>query len=399
MSNPILVLAIDLDYTIVNSRTSDFNNIDYNGTTTDANGKLKSNDSHMWLYYLNIIMTAAENRGFTLVPLLLTAKKDGVPDFLVARVAQALQSVMRPRTKNGIPTPISADDPTYYAMRHIDENCYKVQIPYAPDANSGYEIDMYQTVMYANHTDLIAPVHICYNNTKDGLEKITSKTAVLNIIKQYFNIPSANVFLLDDEAMHQTNARKAGYNTINAGNLSILRRHTVQERADACREILKETQSRILERITQLQAQKNPTNNVRSSSYQIAGADEDLSENSSKNNDAASSPNIVVLGSTMSPQSEHHPSAPPGSAQSERLGAASSRSDESGSDRFQSYHSNSAGPQSEQLGSVSSQSQLSDPAAPAMLSRLYNFFQEANCCAGTQIQIIPTGTNPSTTLG
>jgi hypothetical protein len=358
MTKPILVLAITLDHTIVNSNTSDFNNIDYNGTTKDQAGKLKSNDFHMWLYYLNIIITAAEKRGFILVPLLITAKKNAIPDFLVARVAQALETVMRPTNKNGKATPVPVEDvsnlPSYYAMRHVDEACYKVHIPYAPDVGRGLAGSTYQIVMHEAKTDCIAPVHICHNNAKDGHEKITSKAAVLNKIEQYFEIPSENIFLLSSDAMHQIQARNAGYSPINAGKLLNLRKKTVEARSIACKAILEETQALILQRIEQIQTPENPKYNARSQAYVQEENQEYNSQRSDSNsinddggfNDIPSSEAFVVLGSTISPQSEP-----------------------------------------------------SDPSSPSMLSTLYNFFQEAHCCASTQNQIIPTGTNPSTTLG
>jgi hypothetical protein len=359
MSNDhILVLAIDLD-ALINAKYSTFNHIDYNCS-------MSINDPRLWIHHLDLIMSKIQDQGFTLVPLIMTAKPDALPNYLVSRAVKTLNSLVFARDKSGKIASIAdvgENNPTtYYAMRHGNETCNKVTVPHAPDIELRSSSEHYQMSMHETNTQYLAPVHICSNNPKGDLKPYTATLTALDMIENYFDIPKGNLFFLNSDKEYIKAAQKKGYSIINASALATYQSASSLTRKMLCMEMLNHAEQVILEQTYYLRTLASIQENDDHPSCSSNNRDLAYVAADNKENAHVQSNETAVWQGEV--KTIPHP--------------------------FEGIRSGA----SEENPSQTGENPATDPALKHfILKRLDSFFKAVNCCADVQDQIIPADLN------
>ncbi|MBA2648368.1 MAG: hypothetical protein H0U75_02010 [Legionella sp.] len=236
-----LVFCIDIDETLINSKTEPFSIIDFNGSA-------EYNDASAWVSFLDRMIDVCKQSGFSLIIQIISSKEQALPDDTVEHVMHQLRKFLPELNKAGDPL-LSINFETYTLRRHLMDNHQEDGI---------YKFGMSSRMERYFDPNVLPPIHLCFNNKpKTGT---TSKAWVMKSIMEHFTdpIPPENIFLLDNQLYNLEEVAKGSFGTtpcfqiISARSLEQCTESTSeakQRRTKACLKIFKQCERKLLERM------------------------------------------------------------------------------------------------------------------------------------------------------
>ena len=265
----ILVLCLDIDQTLMNSKTLPHTLVDFNGSN-------EYGDASIWLNLIGKMQRHCATFGIQLVVQVITAKVSGHTDDTVDRVAKYFSSVLVELRPDGSFFPrkfpfrqidgLGEVPAQYHAMRHVDgglseqiiydnreDLCVKKQFPTADLSEMIFEMDLDQHDTFGD--EFLPAIHICYRN--HPVTQVTSKACVMQRISCFLRgVPAENMFLLDDanelDLISGAGGLTPAYQHISAKELARLSADSKENRTLACQLVLAELESRLFARVADI---------------------------------------------------------------------------------------------------------------------------------------------------
>jgi hypothetical protein len=252
MNEKTIVLCLDIDETVMNSKTKPARLVDFNGSE-------KYNDATAWLRFLEETHSLCQANGFSFLVQIISSKSDALPDTTVDDVMSHLSKFLSVLDDEGNPVDIDLPKNQYMIRRYLKNNRQE-------DISTkirGTEDDI---CVITNTSHLLPPIHLCSNN-KPGFPA-SSKAWVMRAIRKHFSdvFPSMNMFLLDNSSFQLAEASTGSdgaipcVQVVSAGrleeNVSSDYRDKLK-RKDVCLQILAECKRRIIQRIEFLKKQEH----------------------------------------------------------------------------------------------------------------------------------------------
>ena len=182
MPNPIFLLTLDIDETLVNGETTT-----PNITDCDFNGSDNFNDPSAWIGLIETLEKKCVHKGYQLIVNLVTAKASGsVDDSIDACQRSSLANYLPARDSKGKPCPLSSYE-RYLVRRHLSE-CVLSEFFY----NKLLECNQSKSEEGEAFSDdaILPAIHIC---CKNNFNKGTSKALVLKALQTFYDITPLNL--------------------------------------------------------------------------------------------------------------------------------------------------------------------------------------------------------------
>lgn len=237
MSNKTIVLCLDVDDTLINY---DHGILSFNGSAA------------LWSDFLSRFRYDCNRAGCKLIIQIISAKQSGNVDATIQNIVKSLHHFLPARTRSGSRYESSAHE--YYAMFHVDGFHIKKKIR----CDQLYDcINHYRSI--PGQSVVIPAIHICCRNVHGH----TSKAKVMRQISEFFNVPAANMFLLDNDEGNRRDLETGAkgltprYTFISAQELWRLRKPADKnERDQACHQLLGVVQVILKQRIDDILAEE-----------------------------------------------------------------------------------------------------------------------------------------------
>ena len=242
----IIVIALDIDETLMNSKTRPFSLIDFNGSDTYG-------DASAWTDFLQRIVDHCEDKSIRPIVQIISSKEGANPDDTVDHVAMHLHKFLHVVDKHGEKLlkdfPMQDGCPTHYFLkRHFgpdfteDKCCINTTLTRTITDDTPVNI-----------SGELPPIHLCRNN--HPTRTLPSKGLVMKKIREHFAvpIPAENMFLLDNNLDVQEEL-KEGVDVLYFQGVSSysLEEHCYglkEERTVLCKQILSDFETRVMQRV------------------------------------------------------------------------------------------------------------------------------------------------------
>lgn len=184
MNNKTIILCLDIDETLMNSRTRPISLVDFNGSDD-------YDDASEWCHFLEDLHNYCQAKGFLLIVQIISAKQNALPDSTVDQVMRHLGRFLPLLDKYGDPIAVDLPKGQYLIRRHLKNNSQQ-------DISTTIGGNIADINMAFNVADMLPSIHLCSGNKPGTL--ISSKAWVMKSIREHFQnaIPSLNMFLLDN---------------------------------------------------------------------------------------------------------------------------------------------------------------------------------------------------------
>ena len=163
-----IVLCLDIDATVLNSKTKPYSLIDFNGTDAYA-------DASPWTDFLKRMERFCEERSILFIVQFISAKKGAIPDDTVAIIAKYFHEFLHVLNRNGEPIPKSYHPTHFILRRYLDENAQEDRVYVAGNTKGDVKVDV---------KGELPPIHLPSKN-KPGT-KTMSKAWVMKVISEHF---------------------------------------------------------------------------------------------------------------------------------------------------------------------------------------------------------------------
>lgn len=249
MNKKTIILCLDIDETLMNSKTKPDSLVDFNGSD-------KYDDASTWFHFLKDLHLHCQINGFLLVVQIISAKRNALPDSTVDQVMSHLGQFLPMLDEDGEPVDLDLSKGQYLIRRYLRNNSQQD----ISTKRGGNEKDIR---MVLNVSDILPPIHLCSGNKPGTLA--SSKTWVMKSIREHFHniVPSMNMFLLDNSPFQLAEAitgSEGAINCVQAVSAARLEEDVSSSyesklnRKKICLKILQDCKQRIVQRIDFLKA-------------------------------------------------------------------------------------------------------------------------------------------------
>jgi hypothetical protein len=237
-----IVLCLDIDETVMNSKTEPYSLIDFNGVDTYA-------DASAWTNFLKKMIRYCEERFILLIIEFISAKTEAIPDDTVEFIVKYFHEFLHVLNKNGEPIPKSYYPTHFILRRYLDENSQEDRLYIVRRTKGDVKVDV---------KNELPPIHLCSNN-QPGTKQL-SKAWVMKAISEHFAepIPAKNMFMLDNDLgnLEDISSGAKGttpcYQAVSSHELEKLMYSSKSLRTLSCTVILKELEIRIMTRVAEI---------------------------------------------------------------------------------------------------------------------------------------------------
>ncbi len=246
MGKKMIILCIDIDETLMNSKTQPRSLVDFNGSN-------HYDDSSAWTNFIKDMRQFCHRRSFELLVQIISGKQNALPDDTVDLVMAHLGEFLPVVDKNGKPLSLMNTETQYIVRRYV-ENHHQIDIlcDLGEVANA--------TIPWDTRA-LLPPIHLCFNN-KPG-DVVLSKAWVMKSIKEHFNeeIPAKNIILIDNnlgnlkEAATGSGGTTPCFQVVSAASLEKNIGSSFQDkkfRTRACTKVLNQCRELIIKRVREI---------------------------------------------------------------------------------------------------------------------------------------------------
>ncbi len=257
-----IVLCLDIDECILNSRVHSQGFVDFNGSEL-------YDDESAWINCLEQISGFCQWHDVDCIVQIISAKKTALPDSTTDIVSTRLAKFLHVLDKQGQRVvkdfSLIEGHPSHYLCRQyrihnpscdlLVENA-RLKEHHVEGYNKNHIKHYADTILGFFNENELPPIHLCYKNDPPSFRE-PSKWQVMEVIRTFFSrpIPPKNMFMLDNSDGNLIKIRKGSppFQTISAQELEMDTSVAGKPgRTLACKLIMEDMQAQILARVREI---------------------------------------------------------------------------------------------------------------------------------------------------
>lgn len=247
------LLVLDVDETLLNSKTESRFGFDFNGSKG-------FNDASGWLGLIDEVEEICRAQGYQLIVKFLSAKISGTVDDTIDACHQFLRAHTALRYSDGG----KYKEPTrksYVAMRHL-KGQELIERFFNHNFKDCHNLST-EGFAYANKAQVMPSIHVCNENketvSREGIKTfITSKATVLEKLRLYYGLTSDHILLVDNSEMVKIDLETGAggttpvFNMVYCPQLEELQYHSKVQRTVAANAVFNDIKTQVSKQLMRL---------------------------------------------------------------------------------------------------------------------------------------------------